>query len=81
MRSLNSHVSVPLVYVHLVLQKQGSAPSQALEKHYTDRPERHEANRNLEEAALVLLDFSCLIEVQMYLLGAHLKTLSFLPLS
>lgn len=51
MSSLNSHVSVPLFYVHLVFQKQ------ALEKHYTDTPERHEADRTSEENCTGVLGF------------------------
>lgn len=57
MRSLNSHVSVPPVYVHLGFQKQGSVPPQAFEKHSTDKPERHADYMNSEESCTGVLGF------------------------
>lgn len=56
-----------------------------LHKHLKSTTQIHQEDMKLIELwrkiALVFLDFSCLSEVQMYLLGAHPKTLSFLPLS
>lgn len=43
--------------VRLMFQKQGSVPSQALEKHYTDTPERHAADTNLEKSCTGVLGF------------------------